>query len=222
MVRQTKGEVRMLTPRHQALLATLAGMTVGVAVFGTVLAINRNNGPDTSSHVVTTPSATPSTPGPTDGLQADSLRYVEQTFGTDKAPVTAEVPDGWTSTQTGSRPRFMDPTGVWQIRFDTRGSKQTPDALVTARANSIDEQDLNVISRTDGTLIYTYTDKVRGPRMGLSRWIPADDGKRSAIEITVGGRPQDESALKAVLDHATDTLQLPPQDTGENGDQRPN
>ena len=31
----------MLTPRHQALLATLAGMTVGVAVFGTVLAINR-------------------------------------------------------------------------------------------------------------------------------------------------------------------------------------
>ena len=26
----------MLTPRHQALLATLAGMTVGVAVFGTV------------------------------------------------------------------------------------------------------------------------------------------------------------------------------------------
>lgn len=211
----------MLTSRHQALLATLAGMTVGMAVFGTVLAINRDNGTDPSSQVVTTPSSTP-TPGPTDGLQADSLKYVAQTFGTDKAPVTAEVPDGWASAQAGTRPRFMDPTGVWQIRFDSRGSKQTPDALVTARANSIDEQDLNVISRTDGTLIYTYTDKVRGPRMGLSRWIAAPDGKRSAIEITVGGRPQDEAALKAVLDHATDTLQLPPQDTGESGDERPN
>ena len=212
----------MLTPRHQALLATLAGMTVGMAVFGTVLAINRNDGPDTSSHVVTTPSTTPTTPGATDGLQADSLRYVAQTFGTEKAPVTAEVPDGWTSEQTGTRPKFLDPTGVWQIRFDTRGSKQTPDALVEARANSIDEPDLNVVSRTDGTLVYTYADKIRGPRMGLSRWIPAADGKRSAIEITVGGRPQDQDALKAVLDQATDTLQLPPQDAGDNGDQRPN
>jgi hypothetical protein len=212
----------MLTPRHQALVATLAGMTVGVAVFGTVLAINRTNGPDTSSQVVATPSTTPSTPGPTDGLKADSLTYVTQTFGTEKAPVTTEVPDGWTSSQTGTRPKFVDPTGVWQIRFDTRGSKQTPDDLVAARANSIDEQDLNVISRTDGTLVYTYVDQVRGPRMGLSRWIPADGGKRSAIEITVGGRPQDEEALRAVLDHATDTLQLPHRDAGETGDTRPN
>jgi hypothetical protein len=212
----------MLTPRHQALLATLAGMTVGMAVFGTVLAINRNDGPNTSSHVVATPSTTPSTPSATGGLQADSLRYVVQTFGTDKAPVTAEVPDGWTSAQTGTRPKFLDPTGVWQIRFDTRGSNKTPDALVQARANSIDEQDLNVISRTDGTLVYTYTDKIRGPRMGLSRWIPVDGGKRAAIEITVGGRPQDEDALRAVLDHATETLQLPPQDAGDNGDTRPN
>lgn len=85
-----------------------------------------------------------------------------------------------------------------------------------ARARSIDEADLKVISRDGGTLIYTYVDKTRGPRMGLSRWLPADDGKRSAIEITVGGRPQDEAGLRAVLDHATDTLQLP-----TNNDNRP-
>jgi hypothetical protein len=212
----------MLTPRHQALLATLAGMTVGVAVFGTVLAINRDNGDNTAAHVVTTPSQTPSTPGPADGLQAASLQYVAQTFGTKQSPVTAEVPAGWVSSQAGTRPRFLDPTGVWQIRFDTRGSKQAPDAMVDARANSIDEQDLTVISRTDGTLVYTYTDKVRGPRMGMSRWIAAEGGRRSAIEITVGGRPQDQDALKAVLEHATDTLQLPPQDTGDSADPRPN
>jgi hypothetical protein len=211
----------MLTPRHQALLATLAGMTVGVAVFGTVLAVNRDDGGGTAAQVVTTPSTTP-TPGPTDGLQADSLKYVAQTFGTAKAPVTAEVPDGWVSAQTGTRPRFMDPTGVWQIRFDTRGSKQTPDALVAAREGSIDEQDLNVISRNDGTLVYTYVDKIRGPRMGLSRWLPAEGSKRAAIEITVGGRPQDEAALTAVLNHATDTLQLPAASSGDDQDERPN
>ncbi len=79
-----------------------------------------------------------------------------------------------------------------------------------------------MITRTDGTLVYTYTDKVRGPRMGMSRWIPVEGGRRSAIEITVGGRPQDQDALKAVLEHATETLQLPPQDTGNSGDPRPN
>jgi hypothetical protein len=202
----------MLTPRHQALLATLAGMTVGVAVFGMVLAIDRDPTSDASSGTVSTPSAsTPTSPGTTNGpaaLQADSLKYTVQTFGTDRASVSAEVPAGWKSSQAGSRPRFLDPTGIWQVRFDTRGSRQSPEQLVKARAESIDEQDLEVLSRTNGTLVYTYTDQTRGPRMGLSRWLPADNGNGngSAIEITVGGRPQDEGGLRAVLDRATETL----------------
>ena len=83
------------------------------------------------------------------------------------------------------------------------------------RANSIDEQDLKVISREGGTLVYTYVDQTRGPRMGLSRWISTDGGQNSAIEITVGGRPHDEAGLRAVLEQATRTLQLPP-DAGDN------
>lgn len=209
----------MLTPRHQALLMTLAGMTVGVAVFGAVLAVNGNPlaGNDTPVGIVNSQPA-PSTPARTDGLQPDSLQYAVQTFGSADAAVSAEVPTGWKSSQTGTRPRFLDPTGVWQIRFDTRGSKQSPDQLVAARARSIDERDLKVISRDNGTLIYTYLDQTRGPRMGLSRWISADGGNSSAVEITVGGRPQDEAGLRAVLQHATDTLQLPP----SAGDTRPN
>ena len=208
----------MLTPRHQALLMTLAGMTVGVTVFGGVLAVNGNPlaGDDTPAGIVNS-QPTPSTPGRTDGLQPDSLQYAAQTFGTQKAPITAEVPTGWKSSQEGTRPRFSDPTGVWQIRFDTRGSKKSPDDLVDERFRSIDERDLKLISRDDGTLIYTYTDQSRGPRMGLSRWVSTDGGHTSAVEITVGGRPQDEAALRAILQHATDTLQLPPSD----GDVRP-
>jgi hypothetical protein len=203
----------MLTPRHQALVATLAGMTVGVAVFGMVLAINRDPTSDTSSGAVSTPSiSTPTTPSTTNGpiaLQADNLTYTVQTFGTDSSSVSAEVPEGWKSSQSGSRPRFLDPTGIWQLRFDTRGSRQSPEQLVKARAQSIDEPELAVLSRNNGTLVYTYTDQIRGPRMGLSRWLPADNGRGSAIEITVGGRPQDEGGLRAVLDHATRTLDRP-------------
>lgn len=209
----------MLTPRHQALLMTLAGMTVGVAVFGAVLAFNGNPlaGDHTPAGVVNSQPAA-STPARTDGLQPDSLQYAVQTFGSADAPVSAEVPTGWKSSQAGPRPRFLDPTGVWQLRFDTRGSKQSPDQLVAARVRSIGERDLKVISRDNGTLIYTYVDQTRGPRMGLSRWISTDGGTSSAVEITVGGRPQDEAGLRAILQHATDTLQLPP----SAGDTRPN
>jgi len=208
----------MLTPRHQALLATLAGMTVGVAVFGTVLAINGNfSGDDSTSNQVVNSQPT-QTASNGDGLQADSLQFTSQPFGADDAPATAEVPNGWKSTTGGTRPKYVDPTGVWQIRFDTRGSSQSPNQLVDARARSIEEQDLKIISRDDGTLIYTYTDKTRGPRMGLSSFRPTEDGKRTLVEITVGGRPQDEAGLRAVLQRATDSLQL----TGATGDTRPN
>ncbi|MEV6287323.1 hypothetical protein [Kribbella sp. NPDC051770] len=205
----------MLTPRHQALLATLAGMTVGVAVFGTVLAVNSATGDDSAQTVVTSPTPTPS-PSVGDGLRPDALQFVAETFGSERSPVTAEVPAGWKSTQSGTRPRYVDPTGVWQVRFDARGSKQTPTALLSARQGSIDEPDYKVLSTENATLVYTYTDKARGPRMGLSRWISAGDSGRSAMEITVGGRPQDEAGLRAVLEHATETLQLP-----AGGDDRP-
>jgi len=209
----------MLTPRHQALLMTLAGMTVGVAVFGTVVAVNGGNPFTAHDTPVGFVSPTPSgTPSRGDGLQADGLQYVVQNFGTDGDPVSAEVPAGWKSAQDGTRPKFLDPTGVWQVRFDTRGSKQTPDQLVAGREHSIDERDLKVLSRDNGTLVYTYTDQARGPRMGLSRWISLDGGKTSAVEITVGGRPQDEPGLRAVLEQATDTLKLPV----APGDTRPN
>ena len=210
----------MLTPRHQALLMTLAGMTVGVAVFGAVLAIKGGNplASDNTPPGIVNSQSPPSTSAHTDGLQPGSLHYVLQNFGTGDFPVSAEVPTGWKSSQSGTRPKFVDPTGVWQVRFDTRGSKQSPDEQVNSRARSIEEKDLKVISRDNGTLIYTYVDQSRGPRMGLSRFISTDGGKSSAVEITVGGRPQDEAGLRAVLEHATDTLQLPPSD----GDTRPN
>jgi hypothetical protein len=209
----------MLTPRHQALLMTLAGMTVGVVAFGTVVAVNGGNPFAAHEVPVAVASPTPSsTPSRGDGLQADGLQYVVQNFGTDDDPVSAEVPAGWKSAQGGTRPKFLDPTGVWQVRFDTRGSKQSPDELVRDRERSIDEKDLQVTSRDNGLLVYTYVDKARGPRMGLSRWISQDGGKTSAVEITVGGRPQDEAGLRAVLQHAVDTLQLPT----APGDDRPN
>src|SRR5690349_3002000 len=132
----------MLTPRHQALLMTLAGMTVGVAVFGTVLAVNSIGDDDNRATDVVTSQPTPSTTPRGDGLQADSLQFAPQTFGTSRAPVSAEVPTTWRATHDGERPRFQDPTGVWQIRFDTRGSSKSPERQVSDRERSIKESQL--------------------------------------------------------------------------------
>ncbi|TDD46809.1 hypothetical protein E1263_35815 [Kribbella antibiotica] len=198
----------MLTPRHQALLMTLAGMTVGVAVFGIALAINGSGDDDKRATDVVTSQTTPSTTPRGDGLQADSLQFAAQTFGTNRAPVSADVPTTWRATHDGERPRFQDPSGVWQIRFDTRGSSKSPERQVSDRERSIKESQLSVLSRDNGTLIYTYVDGARGPRMGLSRWVPTAAGGDTAVEITVGGRPQDEAALRAVLERATHSLQV--------------
>jgi hypothetical protein len=69
--------------RHQVLLATLAEMTVGVAVFGSVLAINRNLSTRASANTDATSSASTPAPTPTlsltDGslgaVRPDALRY---------------------------------------------------------------------------------------------------------------------------------------------------
>ena len=54
----------MLTPRHQALVATLTGMTLGVAVFGAVLLLNRDPRTEAAAGVVTTSSPVKPTPAP--------------------------------------------------------------------------------------------------------------------------------------------------------------
>lgn len=132
----------MLTPRHQALLATLAGMTVGVAVFGTVLAINNASSPDTSADTVrTSPTPTPK-PSATDGLQPGSLQFTTANFGSDKAPITSEVPAGWKSTQevsargTPIRPASGRSASTPAAASSRRTSRWTPAPGASTRRTS--------------------------------------------------------------------------------------
>lgn len=218
----------MFTRRHQALLATLAGMTLGVAAFGAVLAINRNPSADGSVKTTGTPSTTTPKPSATDGTlaapQPDALPYTRQTVKKGYTWLIADVPANWVLTPQGSyKDRFADSTNTQMIRFDLAASERSPDQQSRLRATSVGKsRDLRIVSRdagsqavdwnpgdlTHSTLIYTYTDESRRHRMVLSRWLSVDGGKRSAVEITVAGRPQDETNLRAILDHATETLEL--------------
>ena len=218
----------MLSPRHQALVATLAGMTVGIAVFALTLAIRSDAGPGTAAGATSSSVATP-TPTPSDGnFRAEGLQYDRKTFGGAGTAVAAEVPAEWSlQPVAGQRHRFVDPTDTLLIRFDSRAGKESPERLVADRRESVrGEQDFKAVDVVTGTqpvswnpddltfttLTYTYTDSDRSTgrsRMVLSRWVSVDGGKHTSLEITVAGRPDDASGLRALLDHATRTLELP-------------
>ena len=222
----------MLTPRHQALLATLAGMTVGVAALGAFVTVRDNPftalpAPSVSSQA---PAGNPpaSAPGP-NALSIDALTFERRSFGPSGAGISADVPAGWTVDQRSSYDiRFFDPSGIWMVRFDGTAGSRNVTAQAVAKRNSVRrEQDFRVVREYGGTiaadwnagglthrtLVYSYTNTRdqaarRGPRLVMSRWISLDAGGRSAVEITVSGRPQDDAGLDALLTRATTTMFL--------------
>jgi hypothetical protein len=221
----------MLTPRHQALVATLTGMTLGVAVFGAVLLLNRDPRTEAAAGVVATPSPVKPTPAPStmsDGrlapLQPDALRYIRRPIKKGQSKPAADIPEDWMlAPKAPYQDRFADSSDTWMIRFEVNASRRSPTQQSELRAASVARsQDLRIVSSDNGhqpigwdadglthtTLVYTYTDNAHRARMVLSRWLSVDGGKRSTVEITVAGRPQDDAALHVVLERATETLEL--------------
>jgi hypothetical protein len=221
----------MLTPRHQALLATLVGMTLGVAVFGSVLLLNRDPRNEAAAGVITTPSPTTPAPAPStlsDGrltpLQPDALRYIHKSIKEGRPKLAADIPKDWMLKPKDSyQERFADSSDTWMIRFNVTASKRSPTQQSELREASVAKsQDLRIVSHDNGrqptgwnaaglthtTLVYTYTDNSHRARMVLSRWLSVDGGKRSIVEITAAGRPQDGAALHVILERATESLEL--------------
>ncbi|MFC0627600.1 hypothetical protein [Kribbella deserti] len=198
----------MLTPRHEALLATLLGMTVGVAAFGIYVGVRDE--PLTGARpqiVATTPVQKPS-PDPAAGaLDGTALTFVSKTFGPGGQ---ALVPSDWPQDERANdETRFEHPSSVWMIRFVNSPSRRDTDRQVSDRAKKVRNQtDLRIVSEDDTTLVYTYTRNAgKEPRMVLSRWIPAIDGEGTLAEITVAGRPEDAAGMAIVLAKATESYQ---------------
>jgi hypothetical protein len=195
----------MLTPKHEALLATLLGMTVGVSAFGILVAIRDEplTGGDTLP-VVATPTPTPE---PADGsLDGTTLTFAAKSLGPGG---TVDVPADWKQSEDdGRQTRFDDPTGLWMIRIDQKDSDYSPARMVADRVKKVaGATDLRIVSEDSNTLVYTYVRNGR-QRMVLSRWISRDGGKQTAAEITVAGRPQDSGGLAVVLAKATESFTL--------------
>lgn len=205
----------MLTPRHEALLATLLGMTVGVAAFGIYVAIRDTPLTGAKPQIIaSTPVQKPS-PDPAKGaLDGTALTFVTKALGPGGQ---ASVPSDWPQEERANdETRFMHSSSVWLVRFSSNSSKRDPERQVRDRARKIrNEQDLRIVSEDTTTLVYTYT-RDNEARMVLSRWIAAADGEGTAAEITVAGRPQDAAGLAVVLAKATESYK-PTASSGQPG-----
>lgn len=217
----------MQTPRRQALLATLAGILAGVTVLGVVVVIRGITGPSQTAASSSTPStpapSTPTgTPNPDDALDAGQLTFVRKTVGDG---IVVEIPEGWQAGQpSDNQIRHVDASDTWLVRVDGRAQKRSVAQMLAARERGVRKSaDFMAVRRDRGhqqvswnagglehrTLVYTYTNDSGEDRMVMSRWISVDGGARTAVEITVGGRPKDETGLADLLTKVTESLVLP-------------
>jgi hypothetical protein len=223
-----------MTPRNQALLATLAGVVVGAGVVGGVLAARSDDSGASSSPSTPATSQTPTEPaGPTQPppdpeagpLDPPAIKFVTKSFGTKTANITLDVPEGWKYKKQGDyNAWFVGPGSIWRLRVDASATSRTIDQQLAAREASLRKSTtgLKVLARERGslatswgpgtithrTLIYSYANADKGLRYVMNRFIALGDGGRTAIEITTSGRPEDQSGLDAVLSQATSTLVL--------------
>jgi hypothetical protein len=134
--------------------------------------------------------------------------------------IGAQPPPGTKSSQVAkgrTEPLAMEDGLDGMVSVNTAGQQRVkalhgvPGLKIVARAHG------TVTSRVPWTappvaytsITYTYRDGARGRRWVTTRFIDTlEHGKRAYIEVTVGGRPQDQAGLNRVLAEATQRVAL--------------
>jgi hypothetical protein len=190
--------------------------------------------PSVPSAPPTTPALPKKTPVPdeTPALDPGELSYRTVGFGVTKPPhppvrVNVQVPADWKIQRNPAYPdevRYVDPTGKRWIRIESgflieRSPIDSLNILVgNLRSSQPFENDLRLRSPTHGpltgrngdsrniaTLAYTYIPN-QSVRSVLVRWIGFGAPGNVAVEMSVTGLPQDDPALREVLERASATV----------------
>lgn len=191
----------------------------------------RSTGTDASPlAMVDTPSPVQvKTPLPdrTEALAPDKLEYRTKTFTAERAVrsrVSVKVPKNWVFTQPEEdEGRYTDPMHKRWIRVEAGFTPlRSTAASMAQRINelkSVDPtQDLTIVSQQFGstghadgtpltywTLVYTYIPQ-DVKRYVMVRWISFGQPDLTRVEMSVTGLPQDQKALYALLNRATETV----------------
>jgi hypothetical protein len=161
-------------------------------------------------------------------LKPGSLSYAFKCWGhVGNCNVAVYAPKGWKFTRLSLlEAKFTDSSNTWMLRVDGGlNSKVSPNTAAQQRVKALHGvRGLKIVSRAHGTvkskvpgsppvaytsLTYTYTDGARGQRLVSTRFLDIyDGGKRAYIEVTVGGRPQDQAGLNSLMAEETQRATL--------------
>ncbi|GAA0951730.1 hypothetical protein GCM10009554_53680 [Kribbella koreensis] len=152
--------------------------------------------------------------------------YTYKCWGTsaDHCNVTVQAPKGWKFTKLDKfQARFTN--GTSQLRVRAIYSKYSPRSVQAQKLAALKKvPGLKIISQSSGkkpTLVqgnaptvayyditYTYRDTTGAQRLATTRYADQLGDGRAYVELTVGGRPTDKTALTQTLNHATQTVTL--------------
>ena len=162
-------------------------------------------------------------------LNPASLSYTYKCWGhVGNCNVAVYAPKGWKFSRLGMyEAKFTDSSNTWMLRVDGGlDGKVSVNTAAQQRVKALHGvPGLKIVSRAHGTvaskvgwtappvayssITYTYRDGARGQRWVTTRFLDTFDyGKRAYIEVTVGGRPQDQAGLNRVLAEATQRVAL--------------
>ncbi|MET7278137.1 hypothetical protein ABZS29_07900 [Kribbella sp. NPDC005582] len=208
----------------------LTALDRSVAASGKAMPLGQVTAAGTSTPMPTAPPTDPRNPVPDDSspLQVDDLSYrsttVAVTGRTLRSTLTLDVPDDWkyVAQDPPNNARFNESLGKRWLRVEG-GFPLTrpPSTSMAVKLKAMlklqkDEpnQHVQILSQIDtghsATLTYRYVpDAALSPnpilKLVIVRWV-ADDSGKVMVEMSVTGLPQDEKALRQIIDRASDSV----------------
>ncbi|MET7283394.1 hypothetical protein ABZS29_34530 [Kribbella sp. NPDC005582] len=154
--------------------------------------------------------------------------YSYKCWGTSKdhCTVAVQAPKGWKFTQLDRDQAKFTKGSTEMLRVDGIYAKVSPKTQVARKTAELKKvPGLKILSLSNGVtpseitwnnpkvvfydVKYTYRDGARGQRVVTTRYADTlDGGNHALVELTVGGRAQDQAELDLVLRKATQTVTL--------------
>ncbi|MGL5827791.1 MAG: hypothetical protein ACRCYU_23735 [Nocardioides sp.] len=142
------------------------------------------------------------------------LNYRQVIVGSPPFSSTVEVPQGWEEFPLEAGESRWTPPGNREDTHSLRvervvSERRTTQQMVDTRADDLTDDTsitgLDILTRGDDSLTYSYINQRDRRRWGMLRWMPAEPGGLAELELSVTGRAMDRAGLTALLEHTAQT-----------------
>ena len=142
------------------------------------------------------------------------IELVRQHVGTGDFGLSLEVPDGWRFTTNSLtewqwRPPDFQTFGYYMRVEQVISNRRSIDWTLDRRIDELieDEQSVDILSQTGGSLHYTYVTS-NHLRHGFLTWLDLSGSDNAQVEIAVTGRAADVPGMSELISRVADSMEL--------------